>query len=127
MKVVAFFVCNKTIYYKRKIMKNLLLGFVVVLTTILSTAKSCEKPKEPEGKKMYGYEYVYNQRQLDSMCVADTLNPNIESWINTYFIDYETNEKIVKYMYLKEYNEMVYTVTPKDTLFLVNKTEVKSE
>ena len=41
--------------------------------------------------------------------------------------DYETNEKIVKYFYIKENTDIRYTITPQDTLFLYNKIEVKTE
>ena len=51
---------------------------------------------------MYGTEQVFNQRQLDSAFVADTLDSNLENWLNATFVDYETNEKIVKYLYIKE-------------------------
>lgn len=80
---------------------------------------------------MYGYEYLFNQRQLDSICFVDNLNPNIDDWLSTTFYDYETSETIVRKMYIKtldKENEAIYTLMEKnDTLYLITKRIVKTE
>ena len=109
-------------------MRNLLFNIIVLLTVIFGiSAKSCNKDLDVSEENMYGTEQVFNKRQLDSAFVADTLNPNLENWLKATFVDYETNEKIVKYLYIKENTNIRYTVTPQDTLFLYDKIEVKTE
>lgn len=109
-------------------MKNLLFNIIVLTSIILATnTKGCKNEPTQLGQNMYGTEQVFNQRQLDSAFVADTLNPNLDEWIVANFVDYETNEKIVKYLYIKENTNIRYTVMPQDTLFIYDKIEVKSE
>ncbi len=54
----------------------------------------------------------YSNEQFDSMCVADTLPRSILSWKYIDFKDYETNEKIGIYFFIKERGktESVYKV-----------------
>ena len=109
-------------------MKNILFNIVVLAIIILAVVnKSCNREIARQNQNMYGTEQVFNQRQLDSAFVADTLDSNLENWLNATFVDYETNEKIVKYFYIKENTDIRYTITPQDTLFLYNKIEVKTE
>ena len=109
-------------------MKDIIFNIVVLAIIILAVVnKSCNRGIARQNQNMYGTEQVLNQRQLDSAFVADTLDPNLENWLNATFVDYETNEKIVKYLYIKENTDIRYTITPQDTLFLYNKIEVKNE
>ena len=109
-------------------MRNLLFNIIVLTSIILATTtKGCKNEPIQPGQSMYGTEQVFNQRQLDSAFDADTLDPNLGNWLNATFVDYETNEKIVKYLYIKENTNIRYTVTPQDTLFLYDKIEVKTE
>lgn len=54
----------------------------------------------------------YSNEQFDSMCVADTLPNDFSKWQTFYAADYETGDKIIIYLYLKECgtNESVYKV-----------------
>ena len=109
-------------------MKDIIFNIVVLAIIILAVVnKSCNREIARQNQNMYGTEQVFNQRQLDSAFVADTLDPNLGNWLNATFVDYETNEKIVKYLYIKENTNIRYTVTPQDTLFLYDKIEVKTE
>lgn len=50
--------------------------------------------------------------QIDSIIMADTL-PAIEKWMHMSYVDYETNKKIIKRMYIRTYgngNESVYII-----------------
>ena len=72
----------------------------------------------------------YNAYQIDSMCVADALPANFNGWIKKTYSDYETNQSIVRYMFIKElneYNEMIYIVTPRGEMFIVAKRKVTVE
>lgn len=109
-------------------MKDIIFNIVVLAIIILAVVnKSCNREIARQNQNMYGTEQVLNQRQLDSAFVADTLDPNLENWLNVAFVDYETKEKIVKYLYIKENTNIRYTVMPQDTLFIYDKIEVKTE
>ena len=79
-------------------MKSLITRITAFLILALLTF-SCGPGKQLQ--KMYGYEKMVKMYQVDSICVADTL-PSIDEWISTTFYDYETNEAIVKRMFIKE-------------------------
>lgn len=77
---------------------------------------------------MFGQTMMINSRQLDSVCVADGLSLNLDEWISTTYQDYETNEQIKRYAYIKvlgENEEMTYILTPVDTLYKLTKRFVK--
>ena len=81
-------------------------------------------------QNMYQTTYEYTMCQIDSMCVADILPMKFEGWNCRTYIDYETNQYIVRYMYVKELNdnyEMIYIVTPRGDIYVVSKRKVVSE
>jgi hypothetical protein len=50
--------------------------------------------------------------QIDSLIKADTL-PNIKKWMHMNYMDYETNKKVLKRMYIRTYengNESTYII-----------------
>ena len=81
-------------------------------------------------QNMYQTTHEYTMRQIDSMCVVDTLPMKFEGWKSTTYTDYETNQHIVRYMYIKEMNdncEMIYIVTPRGDIYVVSKRKVANE
>ena len=81
-------------------------------------------------QNMYQVKLMYNAFQVDSMCVADLLPRNFDGWLRSTYVDYETNQYIVRYMYVKELNdnyEMIYIVTPRGDIYVVSKRKVVSE
>ena len=81
-------------------------------------------------QNMYQTTHEYTMRQIDSMCVVDTLPMKFAGWKSSTYTDYETNQHIVRYMYIKEMNdnyEMVYIVTPRGDIYVVSKRKVVSE
>ncbi len=60
--------------------------------------------------------------QVDSICKADKL-PSLDSWIINAFKDYETDETIIKRMYIKEENgmELVYIVVGRNEPYKVTR------
>lgn len=82
-------------------------------------------------QSMYQINEDYTAAQVDSMCVADNLPKNFKGWTNSGFIDFETNNRTVRYMYIKEYDEnkyeMIYLVTPRGGIYLVSKRKVVFE
>ena len=81
-------------------------------------------------QNMYQVTHEYTMHQIDSMCVADMLPMKFEGWTCKTYTDYETNQYIVRYMYVKELNdnyEMIYIVTPRGDIYAVSKRKVVSE
>lgn len=71
-----------------------------------------------------------NRAQLDSVCVADGLNTDFGSWMATTFVDYESNMRVTKYVWINsisEDEEVTYIVVQKDTLFILTKRTINSE
>lgn len=118
-------------------MKNKLLSILVFFTLLISTS-SCGLLGKLSGKdnnQQNGTEIVmgqgmtmttneYDSRQLDSLCNADNLPVIPEGWIRRTYSDYETNEYVVRYMYIKELTEtyeLIYIVTVKGDMYVVNK------
>lgn len=105
---------------------------IILLFVLLLSCFSCGKRNihKTEGKSsMYGYEMIVNMRQVDSICLVDTLW-SIDKWTKTTFIDYETNEPYVKRMFIKDYSdnyEVTYILIEQDTLFRIIKRIGKTE
>ena len=106
-------------------MKKLL--FILVMMLILAcTPKSIfnDGSKIIEGQ-MSNLEIVYyNQHQMDSMCIADTL-PELSNWQLIENRDYESGNKISLYFYLKQdtiiNQELLYRAEKNDSEFKVTK------
>ena len=66
---------------------------------------------------------TFTQHQFDSLCVADTINPNFKKWLNISFNDYETKEYIYEYIYIKKINEdeIVYRVIVENDNYKITK------
>lgn len=123
------------------IMKNKILG-VLFLFMMVCSVNSCGLFKKLSHKNdgntvvagtsqnMYQETHEYVQYQVDSMCVADNLPKDFEGWIGRAYQDYETNEYVIRYIYIKEMNdnyELVYIVTQKGDIFVVSKRKTISE
>ena len=81
-------------------------------------------------QNMYQVTHEYTMHQIDSMCVADMLPMKFEGWTCKTYTDYETNQYIIRYMYIKELNdnyEMIYIVTPRGDIYAVSKRKVVNE
>ena len=121
-------------------MKNKFLRFIALFSVILSlTGCGLLKKATINGntetvmgttQNMYQVTHEYNARQIDSMCVVDVLPRNLNDWIQRSYNDYETNEYVTRYMYIKEMNnnyEMIYIVTPRGEIYVVSKRRVVTE
>lgn len=81
-------------------------------------------------QNMYQTTYKYSVTQVDSMCVADYLPRNFDEWLKRSYTDYETNQTVARYLYIKELNnnnEMIYIITPKGEIYVVSKRKVVTE
>lgn len=123
-------------------MKNKIITFVVLFSVLFFTTgcgtlnrifhRNAENTEINLGasQNMYQETHEYNSSQVDSMCVADTLPRTFESWQPWAYLDHETNKYIVRYMYIKEYNdnyEIIYIITPRGDIYIVSKRKVSSE
>ena len=112
-------------------MKKLL--FILVMMLILAcTPKSIfnDGSKIIEGQ-MSNLEIVYyNQHQMDSMCIADTL-PELSNWQLIENRDYESGNKISLYFYLKQdtiiNQELLYRAEKNNSEFKVTKRLTKQQ
>lgn len=117
-------------------MKGKIFKFILVTAICLSTYgcnlfRKAQKPSSDENlgaPAMYGQTVMYNARQLDSMCVADSISSDLSKWVYMVYYDYETQERVDKYTFIKVLNEneeMTYILTPVDTLYKITKRFVK--
>ena len=123
-------------------MKNKFLSFIVLFSIIFSFT-GCGLIKKISNKgnsdtevvmgttqNMYQIMHEYNARQIDSMCVVDALPRDLNEWLSKSFNDYETNEYVVRHMYIKELNnnrEMIYLITERGEMYVVSKRSVVTE
>lgn len=63
---------------------------------------------------------VYNSYQLDSVCNIERIPYDLEQWHNNFFYDYETNEKINQYIFVKN-QDVIYTITVDDSIYYFTK------
>ena len=100
---------------------GLILGFLIISCTPKVIVTDPDKG-EIMKRTMNG---KYSIEQFDSMCVADTLPRDLSDWKITYLVDYETNEHIALYLYMKESGktESVYKVEkiPNDSVKIIKR------
>lgn len=73
---------------------------------------------------------IYTKFQVDSICKIERIPSNFNKWIDGSLVDYESNDSIYQYMYIKQYkgketDEVIYNVLIKDTLYQFNKRVVE--
>lgn len=71
---------------------------------------------------------TYNIHQVDSICNVERLPDDLTEWHGTTLYDYETNERINQYVFIKEYNrknEVIYTITVDDSTYYFTKRVVE--
>ena len=96
--------------------KNLILfvGIIIMFISCGVLKKRQEKNDYPFGTSMVVTCNIQNGKdyQIDSIVKADTL-PNIEGWLRSVYIDFDTEERIIKRLYIKTHKdgtESVYVV-----------------
>lgn len=110
-------------------MKSFLFKICLFLI-VLTSASKCNGSGDGSNLIMVGFQRVMTVEQIDSLCRADTLAYDLESWIHADFVDYETGSAIRKYSYIKELTdstELIYIITYKDGTYNVLKRVVEPE
>lgn len=67
---------------------------------------------------------IYNKKQLDSITYVEKIDSNLNNWHPIHLIDYETNDSIYKWFYIKSLddNEIIYNILLiNDSLYKFNK------
>lgn len=71
---------------------------------------------------------TYNEYQLDSICRVERLPEDLTKWHGTDIYDYETNEKISQYVFIRDIkrkSEIIYTITVDDNTYYFTKRVVE--
>lgn len=106
-------------------MKQLIgiLVFGILFLFSCGTSKKVTSTKESNSYMVMLLDTTFTKHQFDSLCVADTINPNFKKWLNISFNDYETKEYIYEYIYTKKINEdeIVYRVIIENDNYKITK------
>lgn len=98
-------------------MKRFILAIFIVLNiTSCGVSRKVEINDNTVAGSLYGYTQIITAVQLDSVCVVDMLPKDLNEWNSTSFYDYETNKRIIEWMYIKELGkeyEAIYILIPK--------------
>lgn len=87
-------------------MKHSIIPFIITILFVLScgVSKKNTTTENPTSMRIL-LDTTFTEIQFDSLCVADTINPNYKKWLTMSFVDYETNKTINEYTYIKTLNE----------------------
>lgn len=98
-----------------KIKKILLSVFIAGLAITSCCLMKKANNKIDESFKMTAKEMIINMYQIDSICYVDDLPRSFDEWMTYTFYDYNTNDEILKKMYIKKITDelqYVYILTP---------------
>ena len=97
-------------------MKKLFYLFVS-LFILACTPKSIIGGTENMGNSMViGFNGKISMSQFDSMCVADTLPKSLTDWKYLGLQDYESNQRVSLFMYMKRNNKEEIMYRAEDTM-----------
>lgn len=74
---------------------------------------------------------IYNEKQIDSLCLVEKIPNNYKLWLDGSFIDYESKDSVYQYTYIKQYrskdnDEIIYNILKKnDSLYKFSKRVVE--
>lgn len=110
-------------HFLKKMM--VIVGLAIMLVGCGVIKKQQESNDYPLGTSMKLTCNIQNGKiyQIDSLMVADTL-PQLDKWLRSVYIDYETGEKILKRMYIRQYNngnEAVYLIMGSQEPYKISK------
>lgn len=98
--------------------KNIIISIIFIISFIIVISYTRYVMK-------YTYNDYYNKYELDSILKIEQVDTNFNNWHLFKSFDYETNDSIVKFFYIKQLgkNEIIYNVLTinSDSLFKFNK------
>ena len=84
---------------------SLIVGSCLFVSCNVSSFYSVPDVDVQYGLMMNAYEGIFSSTELDSICKADTLNPDLNTWIVLPMKDYDTRENISQYIFIKSLGE----------------------
>ena len=69
----------------------------------------------------------YNKTQIDSILKIEKIPANLNNWETVSLVDYETNDSIFQYIFIKDLseNQIIYTLIKIDSIYNLNKRVVE--
>ena len=111
-------------------MKRLIILIICVLVLVGCNPTKHLTKQNDNFDRQYARELILTESQLDSLCVADTLDKHFKEWYRAAFVDYQTNKVKEKKMYGKWTNEkrVYYILSPynENRYKLIIRTEEKT-
>lgn len=108
---MLFFIINIYVIYDN--MKHLLC-IIFVCLFLIGCSRYIMK------NQIHGDFYKY---QIDSILNIEKISNDFSKWENASIIDYETNDSIYQYIFIRELNktEIIYTLIKVDSIYKLNK------
>ena len=102
-----------------------IVGLALILVGCGVVKKQQERNDYPLGTSMRLACNIQDEKmyQIDSLIAADML-PQLNKWLRSVYIDYESGERILKRMYIRQYNngnEAVYLVVGSQEPYKISK------
>jgi hypothetical protein len=111
IKQATFYYENEVFIINYMIMKKIL--FYSLLALLFYSCGTQKKiTNNPDSRMILLINDTFTKHQLDSLCVADTISSDLNTWIIGTFVDYETNTPVKEYSYIKimKEDEILYRV-----------------
>lgn len=119
-------------------MKNILLKLFMAVSVVFWMSScgpsSCTQGEGNEGGEteivMKAVTDTLTRAQLDSLCAADELSKDLNDWMTTTFVDYESNARVTKHVWVNavsEDEEVTYIIVPEDTLYIFTKRTINPQ
>ena len=119
-------------------MKNIFLKLIMAVSVVFWMSScgpsSCTQGEGNEGGDteivMKAVTDTLTRAQLDSLCAADELSNDLNDWMTTTFVDYESNMRVTKHVWVNavsEDEEVTYIIVPTDTLYDFTKRTINPE
>ena len=91
-------------------MFRILLIPIILFITACATSTHSFISQEYDNEMFNFFEGYYTYQQFDSICVADTLDKDLENWHMLPLRDYESKDNVSQYIYIKSLgeNESIY-------------------
>jgi hypothetical protein len=97
-------------------MKKLFYLFISLLILACTPKSIVDGNKDMGNTMLLNFSGKISMAQFDSMCVADTLPKNLMDWKFLGLKDYESNQRVSLFMYMKRNNKEEIMYRAEDTM-----------